>query len=223
MKFLLIGSNGKMGKTIINLAKEYNDIIVCGIDTKPTNSNIKTYEKVDDITEFFDAVIDFSSTEDHTPFINLAVKNNVPYGLFSTLINTNTKKSLVLASSTIPILACKNASIGVNLVYEMLNLLAEKLPDCDCIIQEYHHKGKADKPSGTAREIEKILETHNIEYATHSYRVGKETGTHTIQFFLNDETITLTHTAQSRDVFARGAILAMHNLIKKENGIYYNP
>ena len=220
MKFLLIGCNGKMGKTIINLAKEYNDIVVCGIDTQKYDLKFKTYLSPEEVSENFDAIIDFSTTEDHTHYINFALEKNVPYGLFSTLANENTKSELIKASTQIPILFCKNASLGVNILYELINICASKIEKCDAIIQEYHHKEKIDKPSGTAREIEKILDNNNIGYETHSYRVEKEKGTHVVQFFLQDETITLFHEAKSRDVFARGAIIAMHRLQEKENGYY---
>ena len=223
MKFLLIGCNGKMGKTIINLAREYDDIIVCGIDTKDLNLNFKTYLSTEEVKEDFDAIIDFSTTENHVKYINLALARNVPYGLFSTLANQETKSHLKKAGQFIPILFCKNESFGVNILYELINICANNINDCDAIIQEYHHKQKLDKPSGTAREIERILDDNDIKYETHSFRVGKEQGTHTIQFFLQDETITLTHTALSRDVFARGAIIAMHNLKEKENGLYFKP
>lgn len=222
MKFLLIGCNGKMGKTIINLAKEYNDVIICGIDTSNMNLDFNTYLSVDDVVEDFDAIIDFSTTENHINFINLALNRKVPYGLFSTLSNDLTRELLKKASVEIPILFCKNASLGVNILYELINICASKIDTCEAIIQEYHHREKLDKPSGTAKEIEKILENNNIEYVTHSYRVEKENGTHVVQFFLRDETITLFHTAKSRDVFARGAILAMHKLKEKENGLYLN-
>ncbi len=222
MKFLLIGCNGKMGKSITEIAKTYNDIIVCGIDKTDENTGIKKYKTTDNILEQFDAIIDFSTTENHKEFINLAIKRNIPYGLFSTILNQETRKMLNYASKNIPILFCKNASVGINLLYQMLEYIASNIPKCDCLIQEYHHKEKLDKPSGTALNIEKILSNHNIKSETFSYRVGKEKGTHIVQFFLQDETITLTHTAHSRDVFAHGAILAMHKLKEKENGLYFN-
>lgn len=222
MKFLLIGCNGKMGKAIIEIAQKHEDIIVGGIDKTYENLNLKTYQSTENITEEFDAIIDFSTTENHMEFINLAINRNIPYGLFSTILNQETRKMLNCASKNIPILFCKNASVGINLLYQMLELLCQQVPKCDCLIQEYHHKEKLDKPSGTAKNIEKILSNHNIDFETFSYRVGKEKGTHIIQFFLQDETITLTHTAHSRDVFAHGAILAMHKLKEKENGLYFN-
>ena len=223
MKFLLIGCNGKMGRTISNIAKEHDDIIVCGIDLKDEHQEFKTYSNTYEIEEDIDAIIDFSTTEDHTEFINFALKKKVPYGLFSTLANKETKMSIQEASNFIPILYCKNASLGVNLLYELIDICAEKICGCDCLIQEYHHKEKLDKPSGTAKDIEKILTKHNVNFETFSYRVGKEKGTHIIQFFLQDETITLTHTAHSRDVFAHGAIVAMHKLKEKENNLYLSP
>ncbi len=223
MRFLLIGCNGKMGKTIIKLAQEYDDVIVCGIDLVDENLFFKTYTNTSQIEEEVDAVIDFSTTENHVEFITFAKERNIPYGLFSTIVNDETKKVLNESSKYIPILHCNNASVGINLLYELLEICALKLPKCDTIIQEYHHKEKIDTPSGTAKELEKILSNNNVDFETISYRVGKEKGTHIIQFFLQDETITLSHTANSRDIFARGAILAMHKLKEKENNLYYSP
>ena len=223
MKFLLIGCNGKMGRTIAKLAQEYNDIVACGIDTKDLDQPFKTYQTTHDVKDEIDAIIDFSTAENHIEFIDYALKNQIPYGLFSTILDQSTKDKLKKASKHIPILHCKNASVGVNILYEMIDLCSKKLTNCESLIQEYHHKEKLDKPSGTAKDIEKILSKHNIAYETSSYRVGKETGTHIIQFFLQDETITLIHTANSRDVFARGAILAMHKLKEKENDLYLSP
>ena len=212
-----------MGKAIIKIAQEFDDVIVCGIDIKNEIQNFKTYSNTSMITEELDAIIDFSTTENHVEFLNFAKERNIPYGLFSTIANNETKQALNECSKHIPILHCQNASIGINIVYEMLELCAKKLPKCDTVIQEYHHKEKIDKPSGTAKEIEKILANNNINFETISYRVGQEKGTHIIQFFMQDETITLTHTAHSRDIFARGAILAMHKLKEKENNLYYHP
>ncbi len=224
MKFLLIGCNGKMGKTISKLVEKYNDIIVCGLDTYQNEEhNFKIYQNIFEVTEDFDAIIDFSTTDDHSNFINYAVMKNIPYGLFSTIVNEKTKKTLNDASKHIPILFCKNASTGINLLYELIEICAKSLGNPQTIIQEYHHKQKLDKPSGTAKEIENILSKNNISFETHSYRVGNEKGTHVIQFFLEDETITLTHTAKSRNIFAHGAILAMHKLKNKENNLYFSP
>ncbi len=223
MKFLLIGCNGKMGKTISKIAKEHEDIIVCGVDLTCEKQNFKTYTNINQVTEELDAIIDFSTTENHIEFISFAQSRNLPYGLFSTVVNNDTKHFMKEASKFIPILFCKNASIGVNLLYEMLETCASKIPSCETIIQEYHHRQKIDKPSGTAKDIENILKNNNINFETFSYRVGKETGTHIIQFFLQDETITLTHTAHSRDIFAHGAIVAMHKLKNKENDLYFKP
>ena len=223
MKFLLIGCNGKMGRTVAKIAKENNDVIVCGVDIKDENQSFKTHTNIHEIQETFDAIIDFSTTEDHTEFLRFAKENNVPFGLFSTRVNDQTLQELKHASKFIPVLFCKNASIGVNLLYEMLETCSKSIPNTEAIIQEYHHKEKIDTPSGTAKEIESILYKNNIKFETISFRVGKEKGTHIVQFFLQDETITLSHVAHSRDVFARGAILAMHKLKDKENDLYYNP
>lgn len=223
MKFLLIGCNGKMGKAIINLADEYNDQIVCGIDTTKQLNSFPTYINSKNIEENFDAIIDFSTTFEHSEFIHLATTKNVPYALFSTTANNSTLTNLKVASKTIPVLHCSNTSLGVNLLFELIEKCSSTLKKCEVIIQEYHHKFKLDKPSGTAKQIEKILTNNNIPFSTHSFRVGQEKGKHIVEFHLLDETLTLSHVAHSRNTFARGAILAMHKLTQKPAGYYTTP
>ena len=221
MKFLLIGCNGKMGKTIYSTAQEYGDDISCGIDISIEEATFTTFTSTKNITEDFDAIIDFSTTSNHTNYIQLAINKKVPYGLFSTMLDNQTLNNLKTAAEIIPIIHCKNTSVGVNFLFELVSICAKQLQECDCAITEYHHKFKQDKPSGTASEIEKILINKNIQFLTSSFRVGNEKGTHKIEFFLNDEKISIEHVAYSRNIFAHGAIKLMHKLIKKEKG-YFN-
>lgn len=223
MNFLLIGCNGKMGESVARIAKEYGDTIVCGVDVHSGENNFPIYTSVDNIKETFDAIIDFSTTENHLPFIKMAKIKRVPYGLFSTVTDDDTLKYLKIAAKFIPILHCRNTSVGANVLFDIVKLCAQSIDKFDCAITEFHHKTKLDNPSGTAKEIENILKTNKANFETHAFRVDGEVGRHSIDLFLADEHLTITHQAHSRDVFARGAIIAMHKLNKKKKGLYFKP
>ena len=219
MKFLLIGCNGKMGKSVCSIAKELGDEIVVGLDVTNSNTGFPIYQNITDVTEGFDAIIDFSTAQNHSEFINLAINKKVPFGLFSTIISKQDQNALAKAEIAIPLLVCKNASIGVNILYDLLEKCSKALPACDCAISEYHHKNKLDSPSGTAKQIQKIL-SGKFSIQINCFRVGEEKGFHKIEFFLDGETISISHKANSREIFSRGAILAMHSLCNLPAGKY---
>ena len=111
------------------------------------------------------------------------------------------------------------------------------LPGWDIEIEETHHKKKVDAPSGTAKMLieaadpegacslvygrEGILgERPAREIGVHSLRGGTVAGTHEVHFFGTDEELVLTHRAQSRQIFAEGALAAAEKLLAKEPGFY---
>jgi 4-hydroxy-tetrahydrodipicolinate reductase len=116
-----------------------------------------------------------------------------------------------------------NFSVGVNLFYliaEQAAKLFGPITEYDFFIEEAHHKRKRDAPSGTALVLKDLAEKasgRNIPVS--STRAGYIPGTHTIAFDSIADQITLTHTARSREGFARGAILAAE-WIKGRKGFY---
>jgi 4-hydroxy-tetrahydrodipicolinate reductase len=116
-----------------------------------------------------------------------------------------------------------NFSIGVNLMFKVARYAARLLsrfPDYDPFIHEAHHRFKKDAPSGTAVFLKRIVESaYNREVWTSSARAGHIPGTHTIGFDSEADTLTLTHTARSREGFARGAIVAAR-WIERRKGFF---
>lgn len=223
MKILLVGSLGKMGKEITNAVAETGDKIVLGIDTKDEkNGSFKTFHALPKKLPSFDVIIDFSTAKSRKELFNLAKERKVPYGLFSTVISNEDEKELCELSKFVPVLQTKNTSLGINLLYEILKVICPKLTHADAVVTEYHHKQKLDSPSGTAKEIEKILEAEEINFNTCAFRVGNEKGYHKVQFFFGDEILEIAHRANSRKIFAAGAINAMHKLSSKPAGLYNN-
>ncbi len=223
MKILLVGSLGKMGREITNAVAETEDKIVLGIDTKDEkNSSFKTFHSLPKKLPPFDVIVDFSTAKSRKELFNLAKERKVPYGLFSTVISSEDEKDLNELSKFVPVLQTKNTSLGVNLLYEILKDICPRLTQADAVVTEYHHKQKLDSPSGTAKEIEKILEAEGINFISSAFRVGNEKGYHKVQFFFGDEILEISHRANSRKIFADGALKSIHKLSSKPAGLYNN-
>jgi 4-hydroxy-tetrahydrodipicolinate reductase len=116
-----------------------------------------------------------------------------------------------------------NFSVGVNLFYRMAKEAAKlfgPIIEYDLFIEEAHHKRKRDAPSGTALVLKDLAEkASGRDVPVSSTRAGHIPGTHMIGFDSIADQITLTHTARSREGFARGAILAAE-WIKGRKGFY---
>ena len=203
MKIILIGYSGKMGKEVKNNLSQ-NDKIVAEVDEKKPMPKKNVHA---------DVIIDFSSAKMRTQYFEYAKKFNIPYALFSTGLSENDEKEFETLSKCVKTLKCKNASRGVNLLYKLTALACEKLKDADVTLTEIHHKAKKDAPSGTAKELEKILEENGVNFTITCHRVGNEKGYHELKFYLGDEVLAISHHALSRSIFAVGALEKARELI----------
>jgi 4-hydroxy-tetrahydrodipicolinate reductase len=140
------------------------------------------------------------------------------------------------------ILLSPNMSVGVNLAFKVLALMARTLgPDYDVEITEIHHRGKRDAPSGTALRMAEVVaealgrdlgqvavygrhglpgERSHEEIGILSSRSGDVVGEHTVSFGALGERLELTHRAHSRDTFARGALRAARFIAGRGPGLY---
>ena len=85
-----------------------------------------------------------------------------------------------------------------------------------------HHKGKIDSPSGTAIELKNLLESkkEELNVSVKSFRDDNSVGIHKIIMNMEDETLEITHTANSRKIFALGAITAIKWIYRQTPGLY---
>jgi 4-hydroxy-tetrahydrodipicolinate reductase len=137
---------------------------------------------------------------------------------------------------TIPAVISSNFSIGVNIFWKLLREAARMLPEYDVEVIEAHHRYKKDAPSGTAKTILQILDEElgarekkygregmmerGREIGVHVIRGGDIVGDHSVLFSGNFETITLSHRAYDRTVFAHGALKAARWVAGKKPGLY---
>jgi 4-hydroxy-tetrahydrodipicolinate reductase len=135
-----------------------------------------------------------------------------------------------------PAVISSNFSIGVNIFWQIVRDAARMLKEYDIELIEGHHRNKKDAPSGTAKTILQIIEEEvgtrqkmygregmterKNEIGVHVIRGGDIVGDHAVMFSKNFETITLSHRAYDRAVFASGALIAARWVVGKKPGIY---
>lgn len=210
MKLALIGY-GKMGRMLEQLAPEYGFEVALILDV---HNNADGGGITSEAFAGIDAAIEFSTPEAAVRNAEKLAAIGVPVVIGTTgwLSEIDRIKSAVDAGGSAAVWS-PNYSVGVNvffrLVAEAAKLLANQ-PEYGSWAWEMHHDTKKDAPSGTliklVDEMKKAGYNRNIDVS--SNRAGRVPGTHEIGFDSAADTITLRHTARSREGFARGALQA---------------
>ncbi len=172
------------------------------------------------------AVIDFSSPGGFKACISSCIENKLPLISGTTGLTDEHFKLVSSAKKSIPILLASNMSIGIaNLKSSIEKYLSSISIPSKCKIFEIHHIKKKDAPSGTAIEIQKFIENlpeskvvSSIDIE--SLRIGNIYGIHRIEFENAEGKTTFQHIANSRNIFARGALQAARWIKSKEIGEY---
>lgn len=243
IKIVLNGCCGKMGKIIVETAKNFVNIdIVAGIDKYPNvKYDFNIFPSTSDLNIDYDVLLDFSRPEALKDILNLSLKNNKPTILCST---GYTDEDLLLISKTsniVPIFRSANMSLGVNLLNSLLKKIVPSLyQNYDIEIIEKHHNQKVDAPSGTALLLADTIkdaipaETSYVygrsgeskrdkkEIGIHAVRGGSIVGDHDVIFAGTGEIIELSHKAMSREVFAVGALKACEFMSNITEARLYN-
>jgi len=189
-----------------------------------------------------DVVIDFTLPDAVFETASVCAQSNVPLVVGITGLTQAEQEELARRTKTIPCVFAPNMSVGVNLLFKLVAETASILGgDYDIEITEVHHRFKKDAPSGTARRLAEIiaesrmtpLEDHAVygrvgitgerppnEIGIHAIRAGDVVGEHTVTFGTIGERIELTHKAQSRDTFAKGALRAAKFVVNAPPGMY---
>jgi len=170
-----------------------------------------------------DAVVDFSAPESAARFAGLCARARIPFVTGTTGLTDAQRAQVSAASRRIPVFAAPNFSRGVALLLHLAAEAARRLPGYDAAIVEAHHAGKRDAPSGTALKIARAVADARgprPAVATSSLRLGGVVGEHALVFAGPDERFELVHRAESRDLFARGALEAALWCAKRKPGLY---
>jgi len=217
MKNLALVGYGKMGKLIGELAPEYDFDPVLRLDSKSVLSE----------TSFLgiDAAIEFTTPHAAPENLLVLAAAQVPTVTGTTgWLSHLEAVSAAFHTSGAPLVWSPNFSVGVAVVKRLVETAGELLKDQEeygAWAWEIHHDAKKDAPSGTLLHLVEALKaggyTRPIDVS--SNRAGKHPGTHEIGFDSAADTITLRHTARSREGFARGALKAAR-WIQSQQGIF---
>lgn len=242
IRVLLNGCNGKMGRTVTELAAKQDDLaIVAGVDcTTDSFGGFPVFLKPQDVTDEFDLILDFSVASAVDGILDYAARKGKPIVVCTTGLSDAQIEKIKSCSEEIPVFFSANMSLGIPLITDLAVKVSQILGEgFDIEIVEKHHNQKVDAPSGTALKIAEAIdragdEQYHFEYdrhakrakrskneiGIHSVRGGTIVGEHEIIFAGEDEVISIKHEAFSKKIFANGALNAVRFLMDKEPGLY---
>ncbi|MDR1607417.1 MAG: 4-hydroxy-tetrahydrodipicolinate reductase [Deltaproteobacteria bacterium] len=249
------GVLGQMGKRLVTAIAEREDLRLVGGTLKAGHLglgqdigllvglgplNILATDQPQDAIKGAQVLVDFTSPAALNAHIKAVLAAKIPIVVGTTGLGAAELALLNEASREIPVLWAPNMSLGVNLLYKLVELAARSLGEFDLEILEAHHKRKKDAPSGTALKLAQILvdsrKTQKTRLVTGreglvgprqpeeigvlALRGGDIVGEHTVYFCGQGERLELTHRAQSRDTFVAGALRAAQWLAERPKGLY---
>ena len=195
------------------------------------------YNNIADFKGEADVIIDFSHHSLTAEVIAYALGRGLPLVMCTTGHTDEEKALLFEAAKSIPVFYSANMSLGVATLCDLARKAASLFPDADIEIVEAHHNRKLDAPSGTALmiadtikevrpEAKYVYGRHGMskrapeEIGIHSLRCGNEPGMHEVIIATDFQTLSLKHNAESRAVFAEGAISAARFIKGRCAGLY---
>jgi len=255
VRAIVAGAAGRMGSTIIRNILRTEGIELAAAFERPESpavgkdvaevlglserTGVVVEDSLEKVIERGEVIIDFTFHEASLAHARL----NARYGKAMVIGTTGFSKEELseihdLARKHFPLVQAYNMSLGINLLYKLVELATRVLgEDFDIEIVEAHHRMKKDAPSGTAVKLSQILrETADLKRIVHcregesprqegdlgvfAVRGGDVVGDHTVYFLGFGERIELTHRASSRDTFAKGAVEAAKWIRGKDPGMY---
>ena len=256
LKIGIVGAGGRMGRNLIQAVHQFEGVELTAAFERAGSSLIGA-----DVGELvglgnlgvaikatlaenpnFDLLIDFTRPEGTLEHIAFCVANHKKMVIGTTGFDDVGKQAIQAAAEKISIVFASNYSVGVNLVFKLLEKAAKVMGDyCDIEVIEAHHRHKVDAPSGTAlsmgehiaKALGRDLKTHGVferngitgerkrdEIGFATIRAGDVVGEHSVWFADEGERVEIAHKASSRMTFANGAVRAAKWLESKQNGLF---
>ena len=230
-RLVIHGAEGRMGRRLMALAEEHGFELLGGID-QDTELAV-----VDTLLAEAELVIDFSLPVGLEALLLALEGRQIPLVSGTTGLTPAQHEALERYSEGAPVLWASNMSRGIVVLRALVEEAARRLSDWDAELVEVHHRRKVDAPSGTALTLAEGLVAARGEgqiergrrgqgarrpgtVGIQSLRGGSVVGEHRVGFFHDGEQIHLSHVAESRDQFVRGALSAAHWLMGRGPGLY---
>lgn len=232
----IIGSDGRMGQALAAAIEDAGHECSGGVDRGGDAAGL---------ADRSDALVDFSAPSALGGNLHAAIGAGIPILIGTTGLEQAQHARIDDAARAIPVLQTGNTSLGVTLLAHLVREAAARLgPDWDIEVLEMHHRMKVDAPSGTALLLgEAAAEGRGVALADHSergrdgmtgaraegaigfaaLRGGTVAGEHSVIIAGEQERLTLSHSAENRMIFARGAVRGAEWLIGRAPGRYTMP
>ena len=257
LRLAVSGATGRMGHTLLELASKDPAFEIVGALENPSHPSIgrllqevlpsiSSKAKLEPVLPMISpkpqVLIDFTQPQGTMGYLKEAATLGIGMVIGTTGLTDEEKNRVKEAAQNIPIVLSTNMSVGMNLLFALVEEAAAKLgTGFDVEIVEAHHHFKKDAPSGSALSLGesvarawkvnlKDVSTHGREglvgarkqgtIGFHALRGGDIVGDHTVLFAGQGERLELTHRAQSRDCLAQGALKAAIFIAGKKNGLY---
>ncbi|GGP20883.1 4-hydroxy-tetrahydrodipicolinate reductase [Silvimonas iriomotensis] len=255
LKIAIAGSSGRMGRMLIEAVAGADDCELAvaldragspalGLDATAFLGKESGVLITDDISTLAraDVLIDFTRPEGTLAHLEVCRKHGVNIVIGTTGMSETDKAAIQAAAGEIGVVYAQNMSVGVNLVFKLLEIAARSLATgYDIEILEMHHRMKVDAPSGTALRMGEVVAEaqgrqlkdvavydregitgerapSTIGFAT--LRGGDVVGDHTVIFAGMGERVEVSHKASSRLIYSAGSLRAARFLQDKKTGLF---
>ena len=253
----ITGAAGRMGRMLVQAIHEADDLTL-GAALERDDSDflgtdagelagvgtlgVAVTTEFDAVLDDFDVLVDFSIPAATLAKVSACAAHGKGVVIGTTGFDDAGLEDIRRAASSVPILMAPNMSVGVNLVFKLLEIAAATLGDSvDIEVIEAHHRHKIDAPSGTALRMGEVVaeatgrrlddvavfgregitgERDRATIGFETIRAGDIVGDHTVMFAGAGERIEITHRAHSRMNFAQGALRGVRHLASAEPGLY---
>jgi 4-hydroxy-tetrahydrodipicolinate reductase len=229
----IIGSEGRMGQALARAIADGGHELAGGIDRGGDPAAL---------ADRSDVLVDFSAPVALEANLHAAIGAGIPIVIGTTGLEDRHHRAIDNAARQVAVLQTGNTSLGVTLLARLVREAAASLgPEWDIEIVEMHHRMKVDAPSGTALLLgEAAAAGRGIDLADYresgrdghtgarqqgaigfaALRGGTVAGEHSVIVAGEEERLTLSHSAENRMIFARGAVKAAQWLIGRDAGRY---
>ncbi len=255
-RIAIAGSSGRMGRALLEAVSESTDFrLKCALErsdspfigkdageTIGSPDGVLISGDVETALSGCDVLVDFTRPEGTMRHLDTCLHHGVKMVIGTTGLTDEQQARIVSAANNIAIVQAPNMSVGVNLVFRLIDLASRVLAEgYDIEVVEAHHRHKVDAPSGTALRMGEVIaqalgrdlkscavygregvtgerKPSTIGFAT--IRGGDIVGDHTAMFAGTGERVEITHRASSRATFAVGALRAARFIADKNRGLF---
>jgi 4-hydroxy-tetrahydrodipicolinate reductase len=239
------GAGGHMGREVIEAATHRDGMDVALAVNRTAVDPVAGHEVADeaDLPRLLDdrdpdVLVDFTLPDPSTRYVEACADAGVAAVVGTTGFSDDQLARIADAAESVPVLRASNFARGIMALRRAIREAVAALPDYDIELTETHHNRKRDAPSGTALSILEDIDDargdegervhgregeqprEDGEVGVHARRAGDVTGEHELLLAGNHEVLTLTHRAESRGVFAAGALDAADWLVGRPAGEY---